>query len=40
MCVCWVQVRVFVDGQLAGFSPIYYTMYTVSEVGCEEGLEG
>ena len=25
-----MQVRVYVDGQLAGFYPIYYTMYTVS----------
>jgi hypothetical protein len=23
------EVRVYVDGQLAGFSPIYYTMFTV-----------
>lgn len=26
------QVRVYVDGQLAGVYPIYYTMYTVSEI--------
>lgn len=33
VCVCVsVQVRVYVNGQLAGFSPIYYTMYTVSEL--------
>jgi hypothetical protein len=25
-----LQVRVYVNGQLAGFTPIYYTMYTVS----------
>lgn len=25
----WLQVRVYVNGQLAGFTPIYYTMYTV-----------
>lgn len=30
VCAC-VQVQVYVNGQLAGFSPIYYTMYTVRE---------
>lgn len=29
-CPPCVQVRVYVNGQLAGFTPIYYTMYTVS----------
>lgn len=28
VCVL-LQVRVYVNGQLAGFTPIYYTMYTV-----------
>lgn len=30
-CVALPQVRVYVDGQLAGFYPISYTMYTVSQ---------
>jgi hypothetical protein len=30
LCLPCVQVRVYVNGQLAGFTPIYYTMYTVS----------
>jgi hypothetical protein len=28
--VVLLQVRVYIDGQLAGFYPISYTMYTVS----------
>jgi hypothetical protein len=30
--VVMLQVRVYIDGQLAGFYPISYTMYTVSVV--------
>lgn len=29
--VHYVQVRVYVDGQLAGFYPALYTMFTVGQ---------
>jgi hypothetical protein len=28
-----LQVRMYVDGQLAGLYPIFYTFYTASHVG-------
>jgi hypothetical protein len=32
MAIALLQVRVYVDGQLAGFYPISYTMYTVRDL--------
>ena len=28
-CIAPTQLRVYLDGELVGFSPIYYTYYTV-----------